>query len=41
VGQGKGFYLPACHKPTVVGNKAGIPRIAIGYERQKKEEGEV
>jgi len=25
----------------VVGNKAAIPRIAIGYERQKKEEGEV
>jgi hypothetical protein len=26
---------------NVVGNKAGIPRIAIGNERQKKEEGEV
>jgi hypothetical protein len=30
-----------CANTNVVGNKAGIPRIAIGNERQKKEEGEV
>jgi hypothetical protein len=37
VGQDAASERHHCRNTNVVGNKAGIPRIAIGNERQKKE----